>query len=337
MLVHGVDFADAVARCFAPEAVVGLRLETARGALPLPPVQRLVSLVVLAADPAEEVRAAARDALAALPDAFLFEALGDPSLPGVAVDLAAGLGAERPQVLWRALEHPALESGTVERHLGSADPEVVSRLAHNQRFFDRNPELARRLLESPLLAPAEKSRLAFLYGGPGDDPLTVPLEDVALPEDLPPELLEDAPETASDDSRQNLYQFVQTLSVAEKIKLAMLGSKGARRLLIRDTNRIVSVAVIRSPKIREDEVTAIAQDRTIADEILRIILNRKDWLKNYPLRLALCENPKTPIPRAIRLLETLQEKDLRQIAKSRNVQGAVSTTALRILARRGKT
>ena len=124
--------------------------------------------------------------------------------------------------------------------------------------------------------------------------------------------------------------------MADKIKLAMLGSKGARRLLLRDTNRLVQIAVIRSPKIREDEVLPIAQDRTSTDDVIRIILNRKDWLKGYPIRLALAQNPKTPIPRALRLLETLQDRDLRIIAKSRNVPGVVSGGALRILSKRGK-
>jgi lipopolysaccharide biosynthesis protein len=159
--------------------------------------------------------------------------------------------------------------------------------------------------------------------------------DDPLPSDLPQELLEefDEPDWAMPS---NLYQYVQSLKVADKVKLAMVGSKGARQLLIRDTNKVVSTAVIRSPKIREDEVQAIAQDRTVAEEILRIILTRKDWLKNYPIRLALAQNPKTPLPRALRLLDTLQERDLRQISRSRNVASAISAGATRILARRGK-
>ena len=127
------------------------------------------------------------------------------------------------------------------------------------------------------------------------------------------------------------------LHTGEKIKLAYLGSKDARRLLSRDTNRVVQRAVLQSPKIREDEVLPIVQDRTVAEEILRLVIGRKDWIKNYPIRLALCQNPKTPAPRAMRLLETLQDRDLRNISKSRNVPSPISAGAIRILARRGKT
>jgi hypothetical protein len=71
--------------------------------------------------------------------------------------------------------------------------------------------------------------------------------------------------------------------------------------------------------------------------VIRIILDRKDWLKNYQLRLALVQNPRTPLPKALRLLETLYDRDLRLVAKSRNVPSAVSSGALRIVSRRGKT
>lgn len=338
MVLRGIEFPDAVARCLDPSAAPELRRQIARGAVPLPPLQRVASLAILLTDPEEATRAEARAALESLPETFLAEAVAEPSLPEFGVDAVAEVCQERRTLLWSALGHPKLGRQTVERLLGASDPEVVSRLAQNQRFFDRHPELGRQLLTNPLLHPSERSRLTFLYGSPEDEPITVPLEDVPLPQDLPAALLDDSAEPdGTAEGSQNLYQLVQAMSVAEKIKLAMLGSKGARRLLIRDTNKLVAVAVIRSPKIREDEVVVIAQDRTVADEVVRIILNRKDWLKSYPLRLALAQNPKTPIPRALRLLETLQEKDLRQIAKSRNVQGAVSTGAVRVLARRGKT
>jgi hypothetical protein len=164
----------------------------------------------------------------------------------------------------------------------------------------------------------------------------LPAEAPELPRDLPRTLLEDSPEPEDEAEAKSLYQLVQSLSIAEKIKLANLGSKGARRLLARDTNRVVQRAVLRSPKIREDEVVPIAQDRTVSEELLRIILGRKDWMKNYPLRLAIAQNPKTAVPQALRLLETLQDRDLRALSKSRNVPSPVSGGALRVLARRGK-
>ena len=75
---------------------------------------------------------------------------------------------------------------------------------------------------------------------------------------------------------------------------------------------------------------------TTPDEVLLYVLTKKDWLRNYQVRLALSQNPKTPMPRALRLLETLQERDLRNIQKSKNVRQVIASTAMRILMRRNK-
>ena len=341
----------AVARCVAPHAPEPLRHAAARGAIPLPPVQRLCSLAVLLSDPAEGVRTAAREAWTELIPATLDAALGDATLPEGVLHLVATSQQVSEHQILRVLEHPTVGPRTLTRLGTSNHPGVLSRIAGNQRVLDRHPEVARALLENPLLDPGERGRLVSLYAPEASAPETAPehlpsaptapadsapaAQDVAQPSNLPQELLEEFDEPGRAMS-SNLYQHVQSLSVADKVKLAMVGSKGARQLLIRDTNKVVSTAVIRSPKIREDEVLSIAQDRTVSEEVLRIILTRKDWLKSYPIRLALAQNPKTPLPRALRLVDTLQERDLRQISRSRNVASAISMGATRILAKRGK-
>lgn len=308
----------------------------------MPPAERLVSLTLLLADPSEEVRQASRLAWGEVPLAFFLTAVDDPRLPETVLDLVAARGPNDPGILHRVLSHGRVGRRTLERFVDSGDEVLLTTMAQNQRVLVTFPEVARRLACNPALHPAERSRLVSLCGpeegaeageaAPGEDPS----EDVTLPADLPLSLLDDGPEVEAAADVTNIYQLVQSLSVAEKVKLATLGNKEARRLLARDSNRVVQRAVIRSPKIREDEVLPIAQDRTVSEEILRIILDRKDWLKHYPIRLALTQNPKTPIPRALRLLETLQDPDLRSISKSRNVSAPVSGGALRILARRGK-
>lgn len=335
-----------VARCVAPGAPEALRLGVAQGALPLPPSQLLCALAHLLADPVDAVRAAARETWTELPAASLAAALADSRIPDAVLHLVATSSQAGQDQVLRVLEHPAVGPRTLLRLGASDDPAVLSRIAGNQRVLDHYPEVARALLDNPRLDPGERGRLVSLYAPeepsfpappppPADDtavPVAIP---DALPPDLPRELLDDtaAPTAALSG---NLYQQIQAMGVGEKLKLAMVGSKGARSLLIRDTNKVVSTAVIRSPKIREDEVLLIAQDRTVSEEIIRIILTRKDWLKNYPIRVALAQNPRTPLPRALRLLDTLQERDLRQIGKSRNVASFIATAAVRTLAKRGK-
>jgi hypothetical protein len=329
----------------------------------MPPAERLVCLTLLLADPAEAVRKAARSAWEEVPPAVVASAVEDPRLPEAVLDLVAARGPGDPHVLLRVLAHPRVGRRTLERYVACDEEAVLDAMAQNQAVLGAFPDLARRLASNPALHPGERGRLASLYGGPeaggagaeeprfpepagaGEEELAEaveagegepPVEAAELPRNLPRELLEDGDEPDDEAEAKNLFQLIQSLSIAEKIKLANLGSKGARRLLVRDTNRVVQRAVLRSPKIREDEVVPIAQDRTVSEELLRIILGRKDWMKSYPLRLAIAQNPKTPVPQALRLLETLQDRDLRALSKSRNVPSPVSGGALRVLARRGK-
>jgi len=141
---------------------------------------------------------------------------------------------------------------------------------------------------------------------------------------------------ADEAEEGNLYSIVQNMSVMQKIKLARVGGKEARSMLVKDRNRIVASAVLASPKLTETEVIAFAQNRSIGDELLRIISNNREWTKNYQIKLALTTNPKTPIPQAVKFLNYLQDKDLRNLMKSKDVPNNVSAHARRILTKKGK-
>jgi hypothetical protein len=87
--------------------------------------------------------------------------------------------------------------------------------------------------------------------------------------------------------------------------------------------------VLRNPRITDGEVLMMAQNRTIDEEVIRIITDRREWMQNYRIRHALATNPKTPIPVALRQVDTLAIRDLRLIAKSRNVHSTVAQRARR--------
>ncbi len=324
-----------VAAWAGPGVPEGRRLAAARGAVPLPPAELLELLNRLVRDPSGRVREEAERTWEALPDRVILQALSDPGLSPEVLDRIAATRAESRKVSLGVLEHPRVGARTLARFAGSPDPEVLERVARNQRVLMQASEVIDAVLANPRLPAAERSHLAAVAGREEVVEEAPPPEEEPgdLPPDIPPELVDDDRAPAQPE---NLYQLVRSMSVAEKIRLAMLGSKTARRLLVRDTNKAVVRAVVQSPKIREDEVLAIAQDRTVSEEIIRMIIQRRDWLKSYPIRLALCQNPKTPLPRALRLLETLQDRDLRQISKSRNVPSPVSSGAVRVLARRKK-
>ena len=112
--------------------------------------------------------------------------------------------------------------------------------------------------------------------------------------------------------------------------------KEARALLVKDRNRIVAASVLGSPKLTETELIVFAQNRSIAEELLRVIAANRDWTKSYRIKLALVTNPKTPQPQAVHFIHHLQDRDLRALMKSKDVSTQVSAQARRILTKKGK-
>jgi hypothetical protein len=139
----------------------------------------------------------------------------------------------------------------------------------------------------------------------------------------------------SEEEYESLYFKILNMGVAEKIKLAMLGNKEARSILVRDSKKLVAVAVIKSPKITIAEVESIANSRQVSDEVLRQIAGTKEFMRSYAVKLNLVNNAKTPVPITMRLLPQIREMDLRKVAKSKSVPQAIATMARRFLDSKG--
>ena len=134
----------------------------------------------------------------------------------------------------------------------------------------------------------------------------------------------------------SLYNRIQQMSVTEMVQLASIGTKEARNLLIRNPNRSIVQAVLNSPKITDDEIISFAGNKNLSKEVPLIISNKKEYTKNYMVKAALVNNPKTPLPTAIKFLRHLIPKDLRNVSKSKNVPTVLAKTAIKILENKGR-
>ena len=134
----------------------------------------------------------------------------------------------------------------------------------------------------------------------------------------------------------SLYNRIQQMSVTEMVQLATFGTKEARNLLIRNPNRSIVQAVLNSPKITDDEIISFAGNKNLSKEVPLIISNKKEYTKNYMVKAALVNNPKTPLPTAIKFLRHLLPKDLRNVSKSKNVPTVLAKTAIKILENKGR-
>jgi hypothetical protein len=142
------------------------------------------------------------------------------------------------------------------------------------------------------------------------------------------DLLEDAGDGADEpEVRASLEKRIAAMSVGKKLKLAYLGNKSVRSLLIRDRNKLVSVAVVKSGRLTDAEVLAHAGNRNLPDEALREIATNREWTRKYPVKVALVNNPKCPPSVSLSLVSQLQIKDLASLSRNRNVSSVVFTLA----------
>jgi hypothetical protein len=340
------------------DAPVEVRALAASGALPLPPVELLTVLFVLCHDPEARVKERARQSFERLPETVLSAALSGPANPAV-LSYCAQTFRDQPERLERIALNPASDDDTIAFLAALPHKRVVDIVSNNQERMLRCPEIVEALGQNPFTGRAAIDRILGFLGlqrhaheAPDEEfeeeslaaPQPVTDEEAravlaaVLGEDVSgfaPELIEDDVRL-DEDKAKSLHALIQNLTVFDKVKLARVGNGEARALLVRDRNKLVAAAAVRSPKVQEQEVLAFAKARNVSDEVLRIIACSREWTRSYAVKLALASNPKCPQQWAMRFLGHLQERDLRAIMKSKDVPAAISTQARRMLQRKGK-
>jgi hypothetical protein len=108
----------------------------------------------------------------------------------------------------------------------------------------------------------------------------------------------------------------ETLSIQEKMHLAMSGDRELRFQLLRDPNKQLHPLVLKNPRIGLEEVQWAAKLTTLNPEALKLIADHPEWGQNAGVAAALVRNPKTPIPVAVKLVSRLAAADLRALARS---------------------
>jgi len=328
-----------------------LRLMAAQGMLPLKPEDLLELWVDLGKDADEGVRAAASKSLATFPGPELLPILKSRDTPPGVLAWAA---VNRPE---RDLREAALQNtSTADEAIEALAPSLSSELAElvviNQVRLLRRLSLLEAIEGNPSLNNDQKRRLrelreTFHIGQAGEHPAPPPppapeapaAEAPAEPE--PPPAPEPAPfsETLltedeaivrylSEEERQqtekvSTVQKVYRLNTAEKLITALKGSREERAILIRDPNRMVSAAVLGSPRLTEPEVESFSGMKNISDEILRSIGRHREWTKRYAVVANLVKNPRTPLAVSLGLVSRLNPRDLKGLAFDRNVPEAV--------------
>ena len=135
------------------------------------------------------------------------------------------------------------------------------------------------------------------------------------------------PEPATEEDKLSLLARLSAMGVPEKVKAAMKGSREMRAVLIRDPNKMVSRAVLSSPKLSDAEVEMFAKMGSVGEDVLRAIAQSRAWTKNYGVVSALVKNAKTPVALSMMLLSRLSAKDVKALCTNRNIPEAVRLLA----------
>lgn len=313
----------------------------------------------------------AQKTLATLPAPVLNGALSGDLQPAVLDALAPHYGSN-PDYAEKILMHPAVAPETVAR-VAAVGPEAVCELiATNEERLLAHPEIIEKLylnrhtrmstsdrilelavrngleLAIPAFAQAKQAIQGELISEPTEEPT---FDDVQVSEALTQadqlELSEGEdthtvdPNTGEEvivDKAKSLHGIWSELRPPQKIRMLLLENKKELRLLgVRDANPLVASTACSAPGVNEGEVERWAKLRNIAEEVLREIANNKEWTRHYGIKKALVMNPRTPFGQASRFVMHLYENDLKTLAKSREVPGAVQMAAKQQLQRKGKT
>jgi hypothetical protein len=124
---------------------------------------------------------------------------------------------------------------------------------------------------------------------------------------------------------------LSALTIPQRLKVAMKGSREQRAVLVRDPNRMIAAAVLSSPKLAETEVEAFARMSNVSEEVLRTIAFNRSWMRRLAVATALVKNPKTPAAISLGLLPRMNQRDIKMLVTDRNVPEALRLNAKKIM------
>ncbi|MEM1202433.1 MAG: hypothetical protein AAGN66_04330 [Acidobacteriota bacterium] len=320
-----------------------LQVMAAQGLVPLPPEQLIPIQVALTSSPDAEISSKAGEALVGIEEHVATEFLRHQASERELRYF--GLFVQRSTLLEAVLRRPDVPRNVLRDMATQLTPDMQEILIHRQDAildepeilvaFESNPQLSnyvkRRIWEyREHLLPKEKvpHKKAEEILAEADAITEEEMAEAIAEVQAKAEVEEDE---APVDEKTGLKEAeVRLLPVPMRVKLARNADRQLRNLLIRDTNAQVAVTVITSNSIPDSEVEQIASSRSVCEEVLKEIPKRREWIRRYSIAKSLVKNPKTPLHESLRLVPRMVVRDLRDLAKDKNVPDGVRSTALRL-------
>jgi hypothetical protein len=336
--------------------------------LPVSQEELLEVLIFLADDSDAAISQQARSSLEAFPDDVLLPHLQSSFTALSVFDYFSRSSFRSKKLLEAIILNTAAPDEVIARLAAKVDADLIDAVLINVMRVLRTPEILEALEENPNNTVDTRRRLGevrheffekrntFVPVAPitlselSDTSTATPAPEELAASELHPVTTEHSAEEIVAKTRKlleedgeevpidklTLLQRISQMTVAERVQIAMRGSKDDRLILIRDSNRVVAQAVLHSPKISENEVESMAQMRNVNEEVLRLIGFSRAWAKNYAVIHNLVRNPRTPLATTLVLLNRIMPRDLKALTKNRNIPEVARKSAQRLTSRREK-
>jgi hypothetical protein len=358
-------------KAIAPDTPLPMKMMAAKGLLPgAKPSDVVTVIVILGQSEIEEVVKTANTTLKNLPRPILDGAFADQLAAPVLRALAEQF-YENPEFVEKLLRQSSVSGGCLEFLAERATERIGELIATNEQLMLANPRVIEKLYMNKRVRMSTADRLIELavrnqieLGIPVFKEVAAAIRNELIPEPTPEPTIDDilfkdldqvatqiAPGEIREDTHEvdaegqeilknqflPLYQQIAQMTVTQKIRRAMLGTAAERLLLVRDSNRLVSTAVAKSPLLRENEAVLISASRAMSDDVLRTIAMNREFTRNYQIKYNLVTNPRTPFSFVSRLIPHLRDADLKGLVKSKNVTSSVVQAIRQQLERKKKS
>jgi len=297
------------------------KLAVCTGGVALSGPERAEILAVLAMDEIEGVAQGAAVALTKVaPENFVTALVQADAAPALmhycAANLASAAGIADALAQNASCPVKALEK--VTSHLSTVS---IQALLDNLERLTSSPALIDALAASPNANAEQRSFLAELQKGA---PESAELQEAVAAAEPDP------------TKRKTLLERLATMNVLQRVKLALTGGREERIILIRDSNKVVQRSVLQSPRLTDAEVESFASMTTLTSEILRLMANNRQWMKNYAIVKNLIFNSKTPLDITMHQLTRLTPRDLKILSTSKSVPETLRSTAAKMITKRSE-
>jgi hypothetical protein len=329
-----------------------VKMMAARGLAPLPRPAELVSVLYqLGLDGDAKISQAAAKTAAELPDKVLTGALADTSLDARVLDYFAEKVSAKPQLIELVILNPSTADVTIQALAGKLGQREIDLIGGNEERLLRHPAIIGAMYMNRAARMSTVDRAVELAvrndvkvpGIPAWEEVARAVVGVAQKQSSSDavdvdDLFAMAASLGSDgdgDERADPDQLrLSQMTVPMKLRLATLGNKFIRGELIRDTNKMVALAAIKAPGVTEVEATQYAGNNSLCEDVINYISRQREWTKLYPCKVNLVNNPKTPLPTAMKLITHLRDRELRTLARSKGVSSALTAQARKLVATR---